>query len=213
MSYGWASSFLSIVCKNENQFKEVQKEIEDNYSELFVVEQSINSNNTLNLTFQNSDIYSDSEETLESFAKWLKKRFDLKVSGHIIENMDDGYFYRTEFNDNGELISAEINWFGQFSVEQIQDLQIIAHDKFNSLTTAVELYCPKCGCKREVMANMKRLELYSTTVVANKNGRCSIDWDNADVSGDFDYCCKCCCTVLANDLNGIEEKLKIEREI
>ena len=69
------------------------------------------------------------------------------------------------------------------------------------------LYCPHCKKKQEVQANMYNLK-YLKTGVLKYGDRCLIDWEDADISGDFEYICNICGTKLAEDLEDIVQQLK-----
>lgn len=71
----------------------------------------------------------------------------------------------------------------------------------------VELYCPKCKKKQVVQANMIRLGFFKSNVLAYPD-HCVIDWDNAEVEGDFEFICEMCSCPLAADISTIEQKLK-----
>lgn len=210
-SIGSAFSFLRIVCKDIEQANLVKEAIDKKYSEKFIAEISSAAQNEIELIFQDCDIYSDFDEVLVEFAKWLKSEYKLSISGYIKEVMDDDRLFRTEFDSEGELHEANIEWLLQYSVEQIKELQDIAHSRFNPDRKPVELMCPKCGEKREIEAEMDKLGFFNATVVTSKDGKCYIDWDNYDASGDFNFRCKCCYTELASDLREIEDKLKLEK--
>lgn len=74
----------------------------------------------------------------------------------------------------------------------------------------VELFCPRCQETRLVTANMIQLEYGHLDVVADSKGRCELDWDTADISGDFEYVCDECGERIAATLSEVEERLKQE---
>lgn len=77
--------------------------------------------------------------------------------------------------------------------------------------TAVELMCPSCKQKQTLQANMIRLEFFKSDVLAYPD-HCEIDWDNAEVQGEFEFICEQCGTKLASDIPEVENKLEKEKE-
>ena len=80
--------------------------------------------------------------------------------------------------------------------------------------SVVTLYCPKCKERQEVQANMIHLDFMKTSVLRFLGfpDHCEIDWENADIEGDFEYICCRCGTKLADSLEDIENKLKEEED-
>lgn len=119
--------------------------------------------------------------------------------------------YRCEFDSNGQLQDVNTAWLLEYSVDQIKELQNkYMERRFGSEWNYVELFCPRCQETRLVTANMIQLEYGHLGVVADSKGRCELDWDTADISGDFEYVCDKCGERIVTTLNEVEERLKQE---
>ena len=199
MSIGWCNSFYKIICHNDKD--KLINDIKNKYQHLWTI--NINGDEII-LFLTDSDIYRDHDLELEEFAKWLKDNYGLEIYGYAFENMDDGYCYRSEFR-NGKIIRTDLNWLLDYDIDQINELKKIAEDKFDSEKYEVELFCKKCGKNQLVIADMYQLEYFRTNILRNKDGECYINWDNADVSGDFNYICEKCGESLGSDLDEIKK--------
>ena len=74
-----------------------------------------------------------------------------------------------------------------------------------------ELYCPHCKKKQSVQANMYHTEYVKADVLVYKD-HCEINWETADIAGDFEYICDMCGNPLAADIEDLHNKLKKEKE-
>ena len=84
-------------------------------------------------------------------------------------------------------------------------------EKVNQGPELLELYCPACERRQPVRANMVRLEYLRASVLRYKDGRHpEIDWQNADVAGDFEYVCDQCGAPMGADMDALEARAKEE---
>ena len=206
---GYADSFLFITCKDEEQLKAALKVLED--STMFDTYTNEAFPLKISLELHNSEIYRSFDHDLEEFARTLKEQFDLNVSGYLIEEID-GDKYRCEFNADGELRWITTSGFGDYSIDQIAEIQKYAERRFGNKWNCVELFCPHCQKTQLVTANMIRLESGQLNVVTDTEGHCELDWDTGDISGDFEYVCEECGERIAADLCEVEERLKQEKQ-
>ena len=212
MSYGWANSFFELVCKDADQAKEIEKIINDSHGDkFFTAQKRTGDENVLELEFCDSEVYMSFDDKLEETYQWIKETFGLEITGYMIEEVDCCN-YRCEFDENGKLKWEDIGWLGEYNLEQIREIKQWVSIRFNPEKPNAELHCSKCNEKRMVVARMIHLEYCNVNVLTDKEGRCELDWDNADTSGDFEYCCEFCGAKLADSLDEVERKLKAEME-
>lgn len=209
---GWASSFFELVCKDADQAKKIEKIINDSHGDkIFTAWKHTGNGNVLSLDFWDSEVYRTFDDRLEETYQWIKETFGLEITGYMVEEVE-GLNYRCEFDENGKLQYEEIGWLSDYTTEQIKQIKIWASIRFNREKSNAELHCPKCNEKRMVVARMEHLEYCNVNVLTDKDGRCELDWENSDTSGDFEYCCEFCGAKLAQSLDEVERKLKAEME-
>lgn len=206
--YGAVDSFLYITCENVEQYNEVLNAIETE-TRLFDAYKNPEHPLQLRLEFRGPEMWSFFDHDLEQFARMLRERFGLRLSGFLIEEVY-GDRYRCEFDSNGKLQKVSTAWSMEYSVDQIKELQKYAERRFGSEWSYVELFCPRCQKTRLVTANMIQLECGHLNVIVDSKGRCELDWDTADISGAFEYVCDECGEQIATTLNEVEERLKQE---
>lgn len=206
--YGFADSFLFIECADKDQRDLVMWSLQGN--QIFYAEINPDSPLVIDLCFQDSEVNRNTDAVLERFARDLKETFGLNISGHFIADIDNSK-YRHEFNADGKIHWAIADWLLGYSIEQINELHDYAIERFSSEAEHVELRCPSCRKAQPVTARMTHLEYCQANVLADREGRCELDWDSADISGDFEYVCEYCGQVIANCLDQVEELLKAEK--
>lgn len=208
MSHGWANSFFEIVCENSDQAEEIDAILnEPKNNKFFTSWISRNNNVVLGLDLVDSDIYGSFDKNIEEFYKWIKDIYNLKITGYMIQEVD-GFSIRCEFDENGKLKWEDINWLSTYTIEQIKQIKHWARAHFDSEKSEAKLQCHNCGKLSIVSARMEKLEYCNVNVLVDKEGNCELDWENADISGDFEYCCEFCGTTLARSIDEVEEKLK-----
>ena len=70
-----------------------------------------------------------------------------------------------------------------------------------------EAYCPNCKKYHIVEARMILLDYVKANILKSQQHELSIDWDTADISGDFEYVCQECGTLLGSSLEELEQKV------
>lgn len=208
MSEGWANSFFEIVCENEVQAEEINDILNAPKNHKFFTSWRYKSNDSvLGLDLVDSELYGSFDEDVEEFYKWIKDTYNLKITGYMLEEVN-GFNYRCEFDENGKLKWEEINWLSTYTIEQIKQIKHWASTHFDSKKSEAKLKCHNCGKLSIVSARMEKLEYCNVNVLVDKEGHCELDWENAETSGDFEYCCEFCGEKLAGSLDEVEEKLK-----
>ena len=61
-----------------------------------------------------------------------------------------------------------------------------------------------------VTANMFHIQRAQAGVLKYAD-HCVIDWDTMEIEGDFEYCCDFCGTRVAESMEDIEKKLKLDK--
>ena len=110
---------LYVDCDSYEQAKELDKYLND-HSELdaYVAEES----NRVEFYLQDSEVGRHFDEFLESLWKDIFEKFGKKIQGYVREEFD-GYIYRLEYTEEGNVNCAGIDWLVDLPIWAIRELQ------------------------------------------------------------------------------------------
>lgn len=132
MSYGEAYSSLYVICKNEQQQRELMTlfEHEKPLDSFYCLERWNAGDLKVHLELNGNDAPVNLDDEILSFAQWLQEKFGLELQG-FWEFGAEGSLWRCEVHD-GRVEDACLDWLVGYSVTQIEELRKYAEAHFKA---------------------------------------------------------------------------------
>lgn len=79
----------------------------------------------------------------------------------------------------------------------------------NNFNEVLTMYCPHCETDVIVEARMMKLEYVKANIEKSPRRELILDWDSADIAGDFEYVCPQCSHVFGESLDDLEYQINM----